>query len=328
MDGVAIGMLVDKLRDEKNPLLPFISEEILNAPEFKERMFVKLKKNRILLQNVFNSTGKLLSLTKKDLTNDPNMVKIQNYLLGIKNDGYTAYEQFYDLLTDISSVSSTTSIFQVIDEGLLEDFKKNLLNKQSQIMKDSDSLKLKNKIYRVYPLIYKRMKNISNLPILDGKLPVYVKDLINDLIDFVLTFYKSLPKRNKSEVFTKRTEGENKFEIFPQWNLLWERPRYEADEKNSSKDKDAFGNLCSKLFPEHRVLTPGLFVVTCCCPQKNIYGIKKMIQGESPRIIFDLINCRFDEDYNPKIIYDASCRLKEFGLNREPKRIMDILVAM
>ena len=51
-----------------------------------------------------------------------------------------------------------------------------------------------------------------------------------------------------------------------------------------------------------------------------------MIQGELPRIIFDLINCRFDEDYNPKIIYDASCRLKEFGLNREPKRIMDILV--
>ena len=198
------------------------------------------------------------------------MVKIQNYLLGIKNDGYTAYEQFYDLLTDISSVSSTTSIFQVIDEGLLEDFKKNLLNKQSQIMKDSDSLELKNKIYRVYPLIYKRMKNISNLPILDGKLPVYVKDLINDLIDFVLTFYKSLPKRNKSEVFTKRTEGENKFEIFPQWNLLWERPRYEADEKNSSKDKDAFGNLCSKLFPEHRVLTPGLFVVTW--NQKNDSG--------------------------------------------------------
>ena len=51
-----------------------------------------------------------------------------------------------------------------------------------------------------------------------------------------------------------------------------------------------------------------------------------MIQRELPRIILGLINCRFDEDYNLKIIYDASCRLKEFGLNRKPKRIMDILV--
>ena len=45
-----------------------------------------------------------------------------------------------------------------------------------------------------------------------------------------------------------------------------------------------------------------------------------MIHGESPRIIFDLIMTRFEESYNPTIIYDASCRIKEYGLNREPGR--------
>ena len=45
-----------------------------------------------------------------------------------------------------------------------------------------------------------------------------------------------------------------------------------------------------------------------------------MISGESPRIIFDIIMTRFEDDYNPTIVYDASCRLKEFGLIREPSR--------
>ena len=31
---------------------------------------------------------------------------------------------------------------------------------------------------------------------------------------------------------------------------------------------------------------------------------------------------RFEEDYNPTIIYDASCRIKEYGLNREPGRFI------
>ena len=30
--------------------------------------------------------------------------------------------------------------------------------------------------------------------------------------------------------------------------------------------------------------------------------------------------------YNPVVIYDASCRLKELGLNREPQRFLDLLV--
>ena len=34
---------------------------------------------------------------------------------------------------------------------------------------------------------------------------------------------------------------------------------------------------------------PGFFIVTCCCPKKKVYGFKKMIQGESPCIIFDII---------------------------------------
>ena len=39
------------------------------------------------------------------------------------------------------------------------------------------------------------------------------------------------------------------------------------------------------------------------------------------------VTTRFEEWYNPNIIYHASCRVKEFGLNREPERFMNILLA-
>ena len=123
-----------------------------------------------------------------------------------------------------------------------------------------------------------------------------------------------------------RRQGEIKAEVFPQFPTIFQRPMYEADRRLSKKDKDSWDTLCTKLFPEHTQLTPGLFIVSCCCPQKKIYGYKKMVQGESPRIIFDIITTRFEEWYNPNIIYDASCRVKEMGLNREPERFMNILI--
>ena len=52
-----------------------------------------------------------------------------------------------------------------------------------------------------------------------------------------------------------------------------------------------------------------------------------MVKGESPRIIFDMIMTRFPDDYNPTIIYDASCRIKEMGLNREPEKFLKMKFA-
>ena len=60
---------------------------------------------------------------------------------------------------------------------------------------------------------------------------------------------------------------------------------------------------------------------------KKVYGFKKMLKGESPRIIFDIIMTRFPENYNPTVIYDASCRAKELGLNREPARFLKMRFA-
>ena len=50
-----------------------------------------------------------------------------------------------------------------------------------------------------------------------------------------------------------------------------------------------------------------------------------MILGESPKILFDLVMARFENDYNPTI-YDASCKVKEVGLDRELKRFSKLRI--
>ena len=39
-----------------------------------------------------------------------------------------------------------------------------------------------------------------------------------------------------------------------------------------------------------------------------------------------MVTTRFEDWYNPNIIYDASCKVKELGLNREPEQFMNILI--
>ena len=43
-------------------------------------------------------------------------------------------------------------------------------------------------------------------------------------------------------------------------------------------------------------------------------------------MLFDLVMTRFEHNYNPHIIYDASCIAKEFGYNRELRRFMQLSI--
>ena len=62
--------------------------------------------------------------------------------------------------------------------------------------------------------------------------------------------------------------------------------------------------------------------MTCGCKHKVIYGFSM----ESSVMLFDLVLTRFERNYNPHIRYDASCRVKEYGLSQELKRFMNIQI--
>ena len=92
------------------------------------------------------------------------------------------------------------------------------------------------------------------------------------------------------------------------------------------EDEKSLKDMCTKVFPSHNSLTPGLMIMTCACPQKIVYGFSLMTSSESPQMIFDVIMSRFPQNYSPQIIYNNACKFKEFGLNRETRRFMQIQI--
>ena len=113
-------------------------------------------------------------------------------------------------------------------------------------------------------------------------------------------------------------------ETYPNFPILREKAQYERDCK--IEDRKHRKQSCEKEFPSHATLTPGLYLLTCGCKFKCVYGFSMMTSGESPSMLFNLVMTRFEDDYNPHIIYDASCLAKEYGYNRELKRFMSISI--
>ena len=315
MDGVSIGMMVDKVQKEGNLFVPIESDNVLDAPEYKQRMFIKTKKNRRMLIKACEER-KFPTIRSTHYNQDPGMKNVSDLLEGIKSEGYASMpDAISDLLQEISSVSSTISIFQTLDIDLLNNLKTSLQDDERDLLTDQKYLDLKQRMFKKYPLLYKRWDSISRMMLSHGEIPKSAKIFILSLIDFCINYFSSLAVRKSTDYKTMNMNEDVKSECFPLWDIKRKRARYEADKKGNKKDIDSWDELCSKMFPEHRRLTPGLFIVTCCCPKKKVYGFKKMIKGESPRIIFDIIMTRFEEDYNPTIIYDVSCRIKSEQFN-------------
>ena len=135
--------------------------------------------------------------------------------------------------------------------------------------------------------------------------------------------FESAPIRSEND-YCKR-DGEEIFsQHFPNFPLLRERAQYSMH--CNVEDEKSLKDMCTKVFPSHNSLTPGLMIMTCACPQKIVYGFSLMTSSESPQMIFDVIMSRFPQNYSPQIIYDNACKFKEFGLNRETRRFMQIQI--
>ena len=218
-------------------------------------------------------------ITEAEKTEDTGMKIVSHYLNGIKNDGYEYLKKEHaKILSDMTVSSSTIGQFQAIDIPLLNEIKQNLSDRNKQIMKDKDTLSLKQRMSLKCPLMYHRLDQISNMEGAQGSLPSYVKKMYVEILTFCLDYYNKCPDRQITD-YSSRITGESKSLFFPNLPLIRQKARYEADSKGSSFDKDATAG-CVKLFSESKKHTAGLFLLTCCCSNKRIYGFQKIIKGE------------------------------------------------
>ena len=147
-----------------------------------------------------------------------------------------------------------------------------------------------------------------------------LRSLLVAVLRHIREVYENAPIRD----YQRRKKGEVDTQKYPNFPILRERAKYKRD--CIMQDKIQRKQACQKEFPSHSKLTPGLYWLTCGCTQKTIYGFSMMLSGESPAMLFDLVMTRFEHNYNPHIVYDASCIAKEFGYNRELRRFMQLSI--
>ena len=288
IDGVSIGIKISSLKDKSELFLPFSGNSLLDAPTYKERMFIKLKKDRDLLKNAANAE-KYPIITNKT-SNDAHMTAIKEFITSMKKSGYSCPPKaLCDFLCDLASASSTVTMFQPFNKNLLEQLLESFRDEKVNILRDTNLRELQSELRLFYPVFMDRLQGLASpLRSNDFHLPDAVRKIYITLIQFVLQFDAKLPYRTAKD-YTKRVQGEIEGQIIPLFPPMYERARYTADDRYSNKDRDYEQELCSKLFPEGQIWTPGLFIITCACSDKRIYGIVKMVHGESPRIMFDII---------------------------------------
>ena len=171
----------------------------------------------------------------------------------------------------------------------------------------SSNIELYKMMTNKFPVMTKILVNLVKN---DGKIEKSLSRLIIAIIKHTKNVYTKSEKRS-SEDYISRKSGEIDSQIFPNFPILKERAEYDAACKK--EDKKSLKELCEKNFPQHASLTPGLMIMTCACPNKVVYGFSMMLSGESPQMLFDIIMSRFPPHYNPYIIYDNSCKTKEYG---------------
>ena len=128
--------------------------------------------------------------------------------------------------------------------------------------------------------------------------------MIAAVVRHIANVYESSTSNNEED-YCARQGGEIISQVYPLFPILRERAVYKRDCR--IQDEKQLRDSCQKDFPSHSKLTPGLYLLTCGCQQKSVYGFSMMMSGESPAMLFDLIMTRFENDYNPYIIFDASC---------------------
>ena len=153
------------------------------------------------------------------------------------------------------------------------------------------------------PVIASFINKLANTEVI----PPDVRELFRQLRDLCLYPFVT----SSDENFPPPKDDDFLF-CFPSLPLVRSPRYYAADQKSLKEDRDT----CRKFSSTHPVLTPGIF--TIFCSHGVCYGFQILKEHESPKHPFELFLTRF-KTMPEYIIYDNSCKLHQYTLNREPK---------
>ena len=263
-DGVSIGLQLKRLAGKENLFIPFSNKPLIKGPPYKKRMFVKKHKNQMILKEAAET--KSWPNFNSCIKNDSGMRKVEIMVSKVKCSDKQPKKALLDLFRELGNKTSTTSLFQVVNEDLLEQLKKYCNGDQSfNFIKGFDGIGLHQELKENYPVITEIVKGLASKK--TGMLGKNIGKFIAKLVNHTLNFYRELPERNEKNYETT-DHIDVMSEVYPNFDIKYKMPRYEKT--CTDEDIKAWSKLCSKSFPSNAALSPGLFILCCPCP-KNAY---------------------------------------------------------
>ncbi|XP_062580159.1 uncharacterized protein LOC134242143 [Saccostrea cucullata] len=256
----------------------------------KDRVFLVNVKARNLLKNF--ATAKSINhhefAEMKELIKEhqPSLVQLLDHLEEI---GCTTScpEELRGLLLSLSCNSAVCATFHRQDLGLLQ-----------ELMKEKLGPDKKFQLQMNIPTLFELLSPLDDIP-------RYLIPVLKEIISIVeRTFSQPICDIELME----NHDHTHNLSFFPNLPKVRERGVY-------AMDKAKGDILCTKKFSHHSSLLPGIFTVFC--PHGICYGFEVMECAESPNRPFSLLKTRFEEPPDV-IIYDNSCNLHNYALNRDP----------
>ncbi|XP_070550905.1 uncharacterized protein [Ptychodera flava] len=293
-----------------------------NGTKHSDRVFIPNPKIRKLLLQYSSTTHP----TEKPFSCEEYKTMIQ---LMKKNDHLHSLTRFIDLISDqgrnliaprefspflqdLSKNSPTSAILQLPEQSKAKQYIKEVIH-GLDIFSSENQRKLEI-IQQDAPVIFDFLSGYGRTAY---GVPREVRHLLRDVL---------LRARNSYAFSNNRTEDnidypapqEDPIACFPCLPKHRGKPVYSLDR---TSDRHRRGeDACKKLSNKHPTLSPGIF--TMHCMHGVCYGFQAMRQVESPEIPFNILTTRFTKA--PEIvIYDNSCRLHQYCLNREPRYFMN-----
>ena len=164
------------------------------------------------------------------------------------------------------------------------------------------------------PAIWPNLLEILNIE-KSKFLPIDVTAIVLKHIEIRRSTFRQAIVREDDEYTPWPSIGEeHPTQFYPNWNMFRYPKKYDVSHAIDS-------DFCDKAFHKARDFSYGVFSVGCSCPSNITYGFELMLQKESSHNIFRLLMCRDLDLYKLKgVIFDHSCGLDTYILNREPRK--------
>ena len=306
-DGKNIGPTKSKCKNlNELDCNPDDTEVLSQSTTNKDRTFLSNKIERSLVCSLFGNQINLDDFIQSPDITSENGILIRDLIEFIDGPEEIAlpYKRFIKNVCKPSSVRGLLQVTNFMPIEYLGLFCRNELD-----IKNLNNLDKLRVVSKELPVFWPMLNDICDLET-SAFLPPAVSQIVLKMLDIRKNTFIYATRRNPNS-YILYDGPEHPTMCYPNHRIVRLPKKYKV---NNTVDAD----LCKKAFIGHSDFTAGIFSVGCGCEFNTTFGFELMINKESQKNLFRLLQCRdFNHQYLEGILIDHACLTDRYILNRE-----------